>query len=210
MIVKRVLDVLVSAVLLLLLTPVLLGIALLVWVDGPGGVLYRQERVGLGRVPFTMLKFRSMRVDADRVGPLVTVGRDPRVTRIGRFLRATRLDELPQLWNVLRGDMSLVGPRPEVPRYVAAYPAAAAAAIFSVRPGVTEQGTLEFRNEAEMLAGADNPERYYVETILPIKVEAAERYVRSRSLLGDLHIMLRTIGALVPQRSVHRVTTEER
>jgi lipopolysaccharide/colanic/teichoic acid biosynthesis glycosyltransferase len=139
-----------------------------------------------------------MRVD--NAGPQITVGADPRVTRCGRFLRASKLDELPQLWDVLRGAMSLVGPRPEVPRYVALYPVEMREIVLSVRPGITDLASLEFRNESELLAGAADPEREYVEVVMPKKLALARRYVETASLLHDLRIIGRTMAVLAGRR----------
>lgn len=187
---KRVLDVIASALGLIFTSPVLAVAAIAVKRDSPGPVIFRQQRVGLGGHPFDIWKFRTMRQDAP--GAAVTVGDDPRITRSGRFLRSTKLDELPQLVNVLRGDMSLVGPRPEVPYYVDMWPAAAKGQILSVRPGITDPASIEFRRESEELALADDPEAYYVDVVLPRKVALYCDYVDQRSLTGDLVILART------------------
>ena len=155
----------------LLWLPGLVVAALIRW-DSPGPVFFRQERVGRFGRPFRIHKFRTMRVNAEQAGQL-TVGADVRITRIGAFLRAHRLDELPQLIDVFLGDMSLVGPRPEVPRYVAHYPAALRDVVLSVRPGITDPASLRFRNESEQLAAAADPEREYIEVILPAKLACA-------------------------------------
>lgn len=195
MMMKRVLDALAAGAGLLALAPVLAVIAVATKLSSPGPILFRQVRVGLRGRHFKILKFRSMRLHAD--GPQVTIGDDPRITRVGRMLRRTKLDELPQLWNVLRGDMSLVGPRPEVPRYVEKYPPEIAREVLSVRPGVTEMLSLNLRDEASLLAVASDPERFYVEELLPKKLEAQLRYVRGRSLSGDIRIIFRTIFTLL-------------
>lgn len=140
-----------------------------------------------------------MRVDADSDGPLVTAGGDSRITAIGRILRSTKLDELPELWNVFRGDLSLVGPRPEVPRYVAHYPPEWEA-VFSVRPGITDLATLQFRNEEEVLAGALDRERAYIEAVLPIKIELALEYVRRQSFWFDLKLIFLTLWGITGGR----------
>ena len=191
---KRLFDVVLSALGLLLLAPLLLLIALWVKLDSPGPVLFRQERVGRNGRPFLIHKFRTMRVD--KAGPQITVGADPRITRSGRLLRASKLDELPQLWDVLRGAMSLVGPRPEVPRYVAMYPAELREIVLSVRPGITDLASLEFRHESELLASAADPEREYVEVVMLQKLALARRYVETASLAQDLRIIWRTLLAL--------------
>lgn len=191
---KRTLDLVVAWVGLLASSPVLLAAAVAVRLSSRGPILYRQERVGRGGVAFEILKFRTMRLDA--AGPVVTVANDPRITTAGRVLRSTKLDELPQLWNVARGDMSLVGPRPEVARYVAMWPADAKDEILSVRPGITDPASIEFRRESEILAAAADPERHYVEVILPRKVELYREYVRSRSLTGDLRVLGETLRSV--------------
>ncbi|NLG07912.1 MAG: sugar transferase [Deinococcales bacterium] len=192
---RRLLDALVSGVGLLLLSPLLLGAALAVRLSSPGPVLFRQERVGLGGRPFEILKFRTMRVDADRDGLQLTVGDDPRITSVGRFLRAWKLDELPQLLNVLKGDMALVGPRPEVPRYVALY-TPEQRRVLTVRPGITDPASVAFRSESELLAGHPQPERLYVEAIMPEKLRLNLAYLERRTLLTDLGIVIDTLRAV--------------
>ena len=192
---KRLFDVAASAAGLLLLAPLLLAIAVWIRLDSPGPVFFRQERVGLRGQPFRIFKFRSMR--ADNAGPQVTVGADKRITRSGRFIRAYKLDELPQLLNVLLGDMSIVGPRPEVPRYVALYPATVRDEVLSVRPGMTDWASVQYRSESALLAQSPDPERTYVETVLPAKLALCQQYVRERSLLLDLKIIAMTLGILL-------------
>ncbi len=198
---KRLFDCLAAGAGTVLLAPLLLGIALWVRLDSPGPVLFRQVRVGRHGVPFDIYKFRTMadRRDAGRgdAGPQLTVGQDPRVTRAGRFLRRYKLDELPQLFNVLEGTMSLVGPRPEVPRYVERYPTAVRNTVLSVAPGVTDLAAILYKDESTILGQARDPERAYVETILPVKLEYYQRYVRERSFWLDLHIIFRTLAAIV-------------
>lgn len=192
---KRLFDLLASALGLLLLSPLMLAVALWIKLDSPGPVFFRQERVGRHGKPFRIHKFRSMRTE--NAGAQITVGADARITRAGRWIRAAKLDELPQLWDVLRGEMSLVGPRPEVPRYVALYPAAQREIVLSVRPGITDPASIAFRNESELLAQAADPEREYVEVILPAKLAHAVRYVQQQSLAGDVGLILRTLGAVL-------------
>ncbi len=192
---KRIFDLLVAACALLLLSPLLLAVALWVKLDSPGPVFYRQQRVGRHGVPFSIHKFRSMRSDAAPGLPL-TVGDDPRITRAGRWLRHTRVDELPQLIDVLRGDMSMVGPRPEVPRYVAFYPPALRERALAVRPGITDPASLEFIDEATLLARAADPEREYIEVILPAKLQRAADYAERASLGSDLALLWRTLRVL--------------
>ena len=192
---KRAFDLLVAALALLLLAPLLLGVALWVRLDSPGPVLYRQQRVGRHGVPFMIHKFRTMRAGAE--GLALTVGDDPRITRAGRFLRRTRIDELPQLIDVLRGAMSLVGPRPEVPRYVALYPAGLRERALAVRPGITDPASLAFINESELLARAADPEHEYVHVILPAKLQRAADYADSASLATDLRVLWQTARLLL-------------
>ena len=198
---KRLLDILLSAVGLVVLAPLFAAIALWIRLDSPGPVFFRQERVGRAGILFRIHKFRTMRrgAFADRV-PDITVGADPRITRAGVFLRRHKLDELPQFIDVLRGDMSLVGPRPEVPRYVAEYPAEARVKILSVRPGITDLASLQFRNESELLARAADPEREYRDVVMPAKLRLAVEYVDQASLAGDLRLIGLTLRALLWSR----------
>jgi lipopolysaccharide/colanic/teichoic acid biosynthesis glycosyltransferase len=194
--IKRLFDIVASGLALLLLLPVLVCIAVWIRLDSPGPVLFRQIRVGLRGRHFRIRKFRTMRSDADRVGLAVTVGNDPRITRAGAFLRRFKLDELPQFLDVLLGSMSIVGPRPEVPRYMDAYPAGLREKVLSVRPGITDWASVEFRSENELLEGAMDPERTYIEQILPIKQGYYLKYVQEHSFLGDLRIILATIQVM--------------
>jgi lipopolysaccharide/colanic/teichoic acid biosynthesis glycosyltransferase len=196
MLAKRFFDVIVAALGLLLLGPLLIAIALWIKLDSPGPVFFRQERVGRGGAPFRIHKFRSMRVDAPLVGPQLTVGADPRVTRTGQVLRRTKLVELPQLIDVLVGSMSLVGPRPEVPRYVAMYPAALRDKVLSVRPGITDPASIEYRDESALLARAADPERVYIEQIMPAKLRCAANYVDRMSLANDVRLIGATLRSL--------------
>ena len=194
---KRLFDIACAATALALLAPLLLALALWVRLDSPGPVLFRQQRVGRDSRPFAILKFRTMQVNAEAAGLQITVGQDPRITRAGSWLRRSKLDELPQLLNVLRGDMSMVGPRPEVPRYVAHYPADLRATVLSVRPGITDLASLAFRNESALLAHSPDPERTYVEQILPTKLAFACQYVQTHTLWLDLKIIVRTALTLL-------------
>ena len=198
--VKRLIDLLASALGLLLLCGPGLLVALAIRLDSPGPVFFRQERVGRQGRLFRIHKFRTMRVDAERLGLPITVGRDPRVTRLGHWLRRSKLDELPQLIDVLRGEMSLVGPRPEVPRYVALYPAGLRERVLSVRPGITDPVSLAHLDEAARLAAADDPEREYIEVILPAKLAAAAAYADTANWRTDLAVVWRTLRVLVAGR----------
>jgi len=191
---KRVFDLVGAGAGLLLLSPLLLLIALAVRLDSPGPVLFRQERVGRGGRTFLIRKFRTMRHGA--AGAAITVGADARITRVGAFLRRHKLDELPQLIDVLQGSMSLVGPRPEVPRYVALYPEAVRDKVLSVRPGLTDLASIEYRDESEQLARAADPEHEYVHVVLPRKLALAQAYVEQASLATDLRLIVRTLAVL--------------
>lgn len=192
---RRALDVGAAALGLLVLSPVLGGIALAVKLYDRGPVCYRAARIGKDGQPFRLYKFRSMVVGADRQGPGITVGGDRRVTPLGRRLRRTKLDELPQLLNVLRGEMSLVGPRPEDPRYVALY-TPGQRAVLRVRPGITSAASLLYRHEEQVLAGADWEARYRDE-VMPAKIAIDLDYLARRSLRSDLGLIARTVVAMV-------------
>ncbi|MDO9284209.1 MAG: sugar transferase [Aquabacterium sp.] len=194
---KRLFDLLGAGLALLLLAPLLLGVALLIRLDSPGPVFFRQQRVGLGGAPFRIHKFRTMRVDAPALGPQVTVGRDARITRVGHALRHYRIDELPQFIDVLLGRMSLVGPRPEVPRFVAHYPPALKRQVLAVRPGITDPASLAHIDEAALLAAADDPEREYIERILPRKLALQAEYAARATLWSDLAVLGRTLKTLL-------------
>lgn len=194
---KRLFDLCVASAALLLLSPLLAVIAVLVKLESPGPVFYRQQRVGRHGKLFRIHKFRTMRADADQVGLAITVGDDPRITRLGKRLRDRRFDELPQLIDVLQGSMSLVGPRPEVPRYVAMYPAGLREQVLAVRPGIADPASLAFRDEATLLARAADPEREYVEVIMPAKLAGAAAYAARASLWTDMGVLVRSLGVLL-------------
>lgn len=196
MIVKRVFDVTCALLGVLILSPLLIIVAILVKLDSPGPAIYRQIRVGKDERPFELFKFRSMYVDADQRGRNITTAGDPRVTSFGTFLRKSKIDELPQLINVIRGDMSLVGPRPEVPEYVEKYPPEAKQKIFSVRPGITDNASILFRNEGDLLSSAKDPTKFYVTEILPKKISVYEEYADTHTFSGDIGIIFRTISAV--------------
>ncbi len=192
---KRLVDLAVSALLLALFALPMLLIAAWVRLDSPGPALFRQQRVGQGGRLFTIHKFRTMRADGGGLG--LTVGTDARITRAGRWLRRLKLDELPQLWDVLRGAMSLVGPRPDLPEYVARYPEPLRSQLLALRPGITDPASLAFRDEAERLAAAADPEREYLENILPAKLRLSAEYAARATLGSDLRLMLRTALLLI-------------
>ena len=198
--IKRLFDIVIAGLSLLLLSPLLLAIAAWIKLDSPGPVFFRQERVGRGGVLFRIHKFRTMCSDAPAIGPQITVGDDPRITRAGRFLRRAKVDELTQLIDVLAGTMSVVGPRPEVPKYVAMYPAALRDKVLSVRPGITDRASIEFRDENALLAAAADPEREYAEVVLPAKLRCAADYVDHATLGQDLRLLALTIKTLLRGR----------
>lgn len=188
---KRALDFTAAGLGLLVLSPVLLLVALVIKLTDGGPVFFRQERVGRGGRPFRMWKFRSMRVD--NAGAKITVSGDSRITPIGRRLRASKLDELPQLWNVVRGDMSLVGPRPEVEEYVKLY-TPEQRRVLDARPGITDPASFAFYDESALLARVADPHRYYVEHLMPEKIRINLEYADRRSMAGDLYLIVATVA----------------
>lgn len=189
---KRIFDLVVSFTAIVLLLPIFLIISILIVTTSRGGAFYLQTRVGRNGKHFRIIKFRTMYKDSDRKG-LLTVGkRDPRVTPVGYFLRKTKLDELPQLFNILLGQMSFVGPRPEVPKYVEMY-TEEQKKVLSVRPGLTDYASLAYINENEILSRAENPEDFYIQVVMPAKLELNLRYINEQSLLTDLKIIFKTI-----------------
>ena len=193
---KRLMDVVISGGALLVIWPVLLAIAAAIKIDDPGPVFYRQVRVGKDGKEFRIYKFRTMVVDADKKGLQITVGRDNRITRVGALLRKTKLDELAQLINVFTGEMSFVGPRPEVPKYVNMY-TPYQRQVLLVRPGITDYASIAYRNENDLLEGAEDPERMYIEKIMPDKIELNMKYLREISPVADIRLILSTIVAVI-------------
>lgn len=196
LVLKRLMDIVISGCALLVLWPLLLLIALAIKLDDPGPVFYRQVRVGRGGREFRIFKFRTMVVDAEKKGLAITVGRDSRITRVGAFLRKTKLDELAQLLNVLAGEMSFVGPRPEVPKYVGLY-TPYQRQVLLVRPGITDYASIAYRNENDLLEGAQDPERLYIEEIMPAKIELNMKYLHEISPLEDLRLIFSTVAAVI-------------
>ena len=196
---KRIVDIVCSSIGLILLAPFLVVVALLIKRDSPGPVFFRQTRIGQFGKGFWIYKFRTMCVDAEKQGVQVTTGDDPRLTRIGRTLRKYKIDELPQLFNVVLGEMSLVGPRPEVPRYIKAFKEDYEQ-ILKVKPGITDYASLAFKDESEMLQTAENPEKKYIEEILPVKIEHYKKYLREQSLLTDIKLILLTLTTIIRSR----------
>jgi lipopolysaccharide/colanic/teichoic acid biosynthesis glycosyltransferase len=197
MLAKRLFDVVCAVSGLFFLAPVMLLVAMLVKMDSGGPVLFRQVRVGRGGRDFVILKFRSMIDRRASAGPGVSARDDARITRVGGFLRASKLDELPQIINVLRGEMSIVGPRPELRRFVDLYPDDAKNAIFTLRPGITDPASVVYRNEEKLLTGAQDVEGFYIREILPDKIRLHLDYVNGRSFWGDVMIILRTLRSIV-------------
>jgi len=194
---KRFFDLLASTFGLLVLAPLMVLVALWIKWDSPGPVFFRQERVGYKGKLFRIHKFRTMVVEAERLGLQITVGTDSRVTRVGQWMRKYKLDELPQLIDVWMGDMSLVGPRPEVPRYVALYPPEMRDLIQTVRPGITDKASIEFKDENEILGKSSDPHHAYITDVLPIKLNYYADYVNSRSFFGDLVLIFKTLKSIL-------------
>lgn len=189
---KRLFDFIVAFMGVVLLSPLLLMVAFLIMIYSKGPVLFRQERIGRGGCPFLIYKFRTMVADAPHKGGLITPDGDPRVTWVGHLLRKTKIDELPQLFNVLRGDMSLVGPRPEVRKYVELF-CQDFEEILSVKPGITDLASLTYRDESAILGKSRDPEQEYIGHILPDKIRLAKEYIRKSSFFFDLNLMLKTL-----------------
>lgn len=195
---KRLFDIFFSILGLVVLSPLFLVVAVWIKLDSRGPVFYRQVRVGRHNRDFRIFKFRSMRVGSDK-GSLVTIGgRDPRVTRSGYYIRKFKLDELPQLINVLKGDMSFVGPRPEVRHYVD-YWTEEQMVVLSVRPGITDPASIKFRNENELMATAENPEEYYINVIMQEKLKLYIEYVNHHSLLTDIGLIFKTLWVIIKE-----------
>lgn len=192
---KRIFDIFFAAAGLIILSPVFIITAVIIKLDSKGPVIYKQSRVGKGNRDFQLFKFRSMKPDSDVSGLLTVGGRDPRITSSGYYLRKFKLDELPQLINVLKGEMSFVGPRPEVRKYVDIY-TEDQKKVLSVSPGITDVASIKYRNENELLEKADDPERFYVENIMPDKISLNLEYIDQRSLYKDLKVILKTLSAV--------------
>lgn len=193
---KRPFDIIASALGIAMLSPLLIIVAIIIKVISPGHVIYCQKRIGLNFKPFLLYKFRSMYINADSTGNTVTIKGDSRITPIGRILRKTKLDELPQLFNVLKGDMSLVGPRPEVEKYVMMFEADYRT-VLSVRPGITDYAAIEYRNEEAVLAAYADPQAAYEREILPAKIALYKKYISELSFMTDIKILARTFAAVI-------------
>jgi len=199
---KRLFDIVTAGVALVLLSPLFLLIAVIIKIGKSLPVFFRQERIGKDFHPFQIYKFRTMRRDAEKAGALVTAGEDARVTRAGRYLRRTKLDELPQFINIVKGEMSLVGPRPEVSRYVELF-RPDYEEILRVRPGLTDLASLKYRDEAGLLGSAADPEREYLAQVLPDKLKMAKDYLRQSSFVFDLRLIGRTLVKIIDYRTSH-------
>ena len=193
---KRLFDIIASGLGLIILSPLFLVVAVWVKLDSPGPVFYKQIRVGRNNKDFFLYKFRSMRVGSDKKGLITIGGHDPRVTRSGYYIRKYKLDEFPQLINVFKGDMSLVGPRPEVRKYVDMY-TDEQMHVLDVRPGITDMASIYYRNENELLEKANNPEKYYREVIMQDKLRINLEYVRNHSVIGDFRMILKTLFVVI-------------
>ena len=193
---KRLFDTVFSIFGLVFLAPILLLIVLLLLATLNGTVIYKQVRVGRNNKDFKIFKFRTMHVNADKLGLLSVGNRDPRITQIGYYLRKFKLDELPQLFNVLKGDMSFVGPRPEVRKYVNFYNQKQMN-VFKVRPGITDLASIEFRNESELLSNQEDPESYYVNVVMPKKLQTNLDYLEKRTLIKDVGVIVKTFWAII-------------
>ena len=193
---KRVFDVLFSFVGIIILLPIYIIISLLIIIDSKGGILYKQERTGKGDKIFKVFKFRTMRPDSFSKGALTVGSRDPRITKVGYYLRKYKLDELPQLFNVLFGDMSFVGPRPEVKKYTDLYNQAQKK-VLTVRPGITDYASIKFRNENDLLSVSDNPEQLYIDKIMPEKLDINLKYINDNSLFKDIKIIFDTFYVII-------------
>jgi lipopolysaccharide/colanic/teichoic acid biosynthesis glycosyltransferase len=193
---KRAFDFLFSATGLIAITPVMLLLAFIITIDSKGGVFYKQVRIGKNKKPFKLYKFRSMSTDADKKGLLTVGNKDNRITRIGYYLRKYKLDELPQLINVLYGNMSFVGPRPEVEKYVKLYNQEQLM-VFNVKPGITDWASIKYVNENEILAKSSQPEKTYIEEIMPAKLKLNLEYVKHNNVFVDIKIILLTIKAII-------------
>jgi lipopolysaccharide/colanic/teichoic acid biosynthesis glycosyltransferase len=192
---KRVLDIIVATLVLTLSSPALILAAIGIKLTSKGPLFYLQKRVGLYGKPFYIFKFRTMVVDADKYGEITVGERDPRITKVGRFLRVSRLDEFPQMLNILKGDMTIIGARPEVPRYVEKYTDEMKATLL-MQPGASGAASIAYRNENEMLSGKENPEQYYINVILPDKMEINLNYLKKFSIFEDLRLIFHTVGCV--------------
>lgn len=190
--IKRIFDFLVSLLGIIILSPILIIVSIAIKIDSKGDILFLQKRVGRYGKEFNIYKFRTMITDAEKLGKQITVGKDNRITKVGAFLRKYKIDELPQLFNVLKGDMSLVGPRPEVPRYVKLYNEEQKR-VLNVRPGITDMASLRYKDENEILGNVDNPEEYYINVIMKDKLALNLEYIEKSNVFFDIYLIIKTI-----------------
>lgn len=191
-VVKRTFDIIASGIGIIILSPILLGVSISIKIGSKGTVFFKQVRVGKDEKTFNILKFRTMVTDAESLGTQITIGKDNRITKTGAVLRKFKIDELPQLINVFKGDMSLVGPRPEVPKYVAMYNEDQKK-VLTVRPGITDIASLRYKDENDILGKVDNPEEYYINTIMPDKLNLNLEYIEKNNIIFDLFLIIKTI-----------------
>lgn len=196
LIIKRIFDVIASSIGIIILSPLFIIISILIKLDSEGTVFFKQPRVGKNKKIFEIYKFRTMVTNAENIGGQITIGNDSRITRVGSFIRKYKLDEFPQLINVLKGEMSLVGPRPEVPRYVEMYDEEQEK-ILLVKPGITDYASIKFRNENDILGQSLDPDREYIENVMPTKIDLNLKYISEISLITDIKIIINTIIAII-------------
>ena len=190
--IKRIFDFLLSLFGIIILSPIFIIVSIAIKLDSKGSILFLQKRVGRYGKEFNIYKFRTMVTDAEKLGKQITVGKDSRITRVGAFLRKFKIDELPQLFNVLKGDMSLVGPRPEVPKYVALYNEEQRK-VLDIRPGITDMASLRYKDENDILGKVDNPEEYYINVIMKDKLNLNLEYIEKSNVFFDIYLILKTI-----------------
>lgn len=190
--IKRVFDIIASFIGIIILSPVLLGVSIAIKIDSKESIFFKQVRVGKNEKRFNILKFRTMIVNAESLGKQITIGKDNRITKVGAILRKFKIDELPQLINVFKGDMSLVGPRPEVPKYVDMYNEEQKR-VLKVRPGITDIASLRYKDENDILGKVENPEEYYINTIMPDKLKLNLEYIDKNNIIFDLFLIIKTI-----------------
>lgn len=193
--IKRIFDIASSLFVLVLASPFFIIISILIKLDSSGALIFTQTRVGKNGKDFALLKFRTMKTTQE-TSSLITIGNDNRITKVGYFLRKYKLDELPQLINILKGEMSVVGPRPEVRRYVDMY-SPTQLEVLSVKPGLTDPASIKFSNESELLGKAENPENYYIQELMPAKIELSLSYIRTQTFLSDIKIILKTFSKII-------------
>lgn len=191
-VIKRIFDIIMSLIGIIILSPLLIIVSIAIKISSPGNILFLQKRVGKNGEEFNIYKFRTMVSNAEKLGKQITVGNDSRITKVGAFLRKFKIDELPQLFNVFNGDMSFVGPRPEVPKYVALY-TKEQRKVLSIRPGITDMASLRYRDENDILGKVDNPEEYYINVIMQDKLKLNLEYIEKSNIIFDISLILKTI-----------------